>query len=53
MFVKTFTSGSLKYRKLVTAEDIQKSGHDVAINKTDGKLSEVRKDNKKRISSRC
>ena len=46
--VKTHELRLKKYRKLVTAEDIQKSGHDVAINKTDGKLvSEVRKDIKK------
>ena len=46
--VKTHELRLKKYRKLVTAEDIQKSGHDVAINKTDGKLvSEVRMDIKK------
>ena len=46
--VKTHELRLKKYRKLVTAEDIQKFGHDVAINKTDGKLvSEVRKDIKK------
>jgi hypothetical protein len=34
-----------KYRRLTTAEDIQKVGHDTAVNKTDGKLiGEVRKD---------
>lgn len=46
--VKTHELRLKKYRKLVTAEDIQKYGHDVAINKTDEKLvSEVRKDIKK------
>ena len=34
-----------KYRKLVTAEAIQKTGYNVAVNETDAKLiSEVRKD---------
>ena len=35
---KTITMPLLKYRKLTTAEAIQKSGREIAINKTDGKL---------------
>lgn len=42
---KTYELKLNKYRKLTTAEDIQKVGHDNAINKTDKLLiSEVRKD---------
>lgn len=42
---KTYELKLKKYRKLATAESIQKVGHDIAINKTDEKLiSEIRKD---------
>lgn len=42
---KSVSLSLLKYRKLTTAEAIQKTGADVAMNMTDGKLvSEVQKD---------
>lgn len=44
----TLTLTLNKYRKLTTAEAIQKTGRDIALNETDGKLiGEVRKDVKK------
>lgn len=45
---RTITLDLDKYRKNTTAEAIQKSGRDIAINKTDAKLvSEIQKDTKK------
>ena len=42
---KSVTLALLKYRKLTTAEAIQKTGADIAVNMTDAKLvSEVQKD---------
>lgn len=45
---RTITLDLDKYRKNTTAETIQKTGRDIAINKTDAKLvSEIQKDTKK------